>query len=68
MIDIGAKTKRETVDYHLLRYVCYLIVQNANLRKKAVALDQIYFVIQIRKQVITELGIFKINWRWKKIK
>ena len=54
MVDIGSKTKRETIDYHLSRYACYLIVQNANPRKKSVALGQTYFAIQTRKQEITE--------------
>ena len=26
MVDIGLKTKRETIDYRLSRYACYLIV------------------------------------------
>ena len=50
MVDIGSKTKRETIDYHLSRYACYLIVQNANPRKKSVALGQVYFAVQTRKQ------------------
>ena len=54
MVDIGSKTKRETIDYRLSRYACYLIVQNANPRKKAVAFGQTYFAIQTRKQEITE--------------
>ena len=52
MVDIGSNTKRETIDYRLSRYACYLIVQNANPRKKSVALGQ---TIQTRKQEITEL-------------
>ncbi len=54
MVDIGSNTKRETIDYRLSRYACYLIVQNANPRKKSVALGQTYFAIQTRKQEITE--------------
>ena len=50
MVDIGSGTKRETIDYHLSRYACYLIVQNANSRKKSVAFGQTYFAIQTRKQ------------------
>ena len=34
IVDIESKTKRETIDFHLTRYACYLIVQNANPRKK----------------------------------
>ena len=41
-------------DYKLSRYICYLIVQNADSRKKVVALSQTYFAIQTRKQEITE--------------
>lgn len=40
MVEIGSKTKRKTIDYHLSRYACYLIVQNANPKKKSVALGQ----------------------------
>ena len=30
MVDIGSKTKRETKDYRLSRYACYLIGQNGD--------------------------------------
>ena len=42
-------------DYKLSRYACYLIVQNADSRKKVIALGQTYFAIQTRKQEISEL-------------
>ena len=45
---------QNVIDYHLSRYACYLIVQNANPRKKSVALGQTYFAIQTRKQEILE--------------
>lgn len=45
---------QNVIDYHLSRYACYLIVQNANPKKKSVALGQTYFAIQTRKQEITE--------------
>ena len=41
-------------DYKLSRYICYLIVQNADSSKEVVALGQTYFAIQTRKQEITE--------------
>ncbi len=52
---VGGKGNVQNVlDYRLSRYACYLIVQNANPRKKSVALGQTYFAIQTRKQEITE--------------
>ena len=48
------KGKKEIIkDYKLSRYICYLIVQNADSRKKVVALSQTYFAIQTRSQEIT---------------
>ena len=49
------KGKKEFIkDYKLSRYICYLIVQNADPNKEVVALGQTYFAIQTRKQEITE--------------
>ena len=49
------KGKAEIIkDYKLSRYICYLIVQNADPKKEVVALGQTYFAIQTRKQEITE--------------
>ena len=54
MVVIGSKTKRKIIDYKLSRYACYLIVQNADPRKKIIALAQTYFAIQTRKQELSE--------------
>ena len=52
---ITGKGKEEyIIDYKLSRYICYLIVQNANPKKKMVALGQTYFAIQTRKQELFE--------------
>ena len=49
------KGKEEYIkDYKLSRYICYLIVQNADPSKEVVALGQTYFAIQTRKQEIIE--------------
>ena len=49
MVVIGSNAQRKQEDFQLSRYACYLIVQNADSRKKIVALGQTYFAIQTRK-------------------
>ncbi len=52
---ITGKGRKEFIkDYKLSRYICYLIVQNANPKKKMVALGQTYFAIQTRKQELNK--------------
>ena len=54
MIKIAKGAKRKIDDYKLSRYACYLIAQNADSRKKIVALAQTYFAVQTRRQELLE--------------
>jgi DNA-damage-inducible protein D len=50
MVRIGSGAQRRIEDYHLSRYACYLIIQNADPSKEIVALGQTYFAVQTRRQ------------------
>jgi DNA-damage-inducible protein D len=52
-VKIGA-TSRKLIDYELSRYACYVIVQNGDPRKDAIALGQSYFAIQTYRQEIAD--------------
>jgi DNA-damage-inducible protein D len=54
LIKAGKGARRPTEDYHLTRYACYLIVQNADPAKPIVALGQTYFAYQTRRQEIAD--------------
>lgn len=54
MIGTGKGAERGVEDWHLSRYACYLIVQNADPNKEIVALGQTYFAIQTHRQELAD--------------
>ena len=53
VLKVGNNAEMKVDDLKLTRYACYLIAQNGDSRKKAIALAQTYFAVQTRKQEIT---------------
>lgn len=54
MVKLGSGAERSIDDIMLSRYACYIIVQNADARKKVVALGQTYFAQKTRQQELSE--------------
>lgn len=57
MIDLPKGAQREVEDLALTRYACYLIAQNGDPRKDAIAFAMTYFAVQTRKQELIEARI-----------
>ena len=54
MIGLGKGGVRDVEDRHLSRFACYLIAQNGDPRKPAIAHAQKYFAVQARRQELDE--------------
>lgn len=61
MVEVGSKAKRALDDIALTRYACYLIAQNGDASKQAIAFAQTYFAVQTRKQEIIEQRLLDIE-------
>jgi len=61
MIDVGKGAQRPVADVMLSRFACYLIAQNGDPRKDAIAFAQTYFALQTRKQEILEKRLDEVE-------
>lgn len=61
MVELGSGASREIEDIALTRYACYLIAQNGDPSKEAIAFAQTYFAVQTRKQELIEQRLGEIE-------
>lgn len=58
VVPVGSGATHTYPSYKLSRYMCYLIVQNADPSKEVVALGQTYFAVQTRIQEIQQMDAY----------
>ena len=68
VLKVGNNAEMEVYDFKLTRYMCYLIVQNADSSKEVVALGQTYFAIQTRRQELLDKEIRSLSENEKRLK
>ena len=61
MVDLGSGATRAIDDVALTRYACYLLAQNGDPSKDAIAFAQTYFALQTRKQELIEQRIAEVE-------
>lgn len=61
MVDLGSGAQRRIEDVALTRYAAYLIAQNGDPKKEAIAFAQTYFAVQARKQELIEARLAEIE-------